>query len=178
MKGRWRVFLVSGFFLLASSCPLRSRSADWLWFGKWATRTCLPERWRTGTLGSLAMAVAFVSCSSTRIAMRWCPAPDGRHTAKDPRDLPRSTPHAASRDGRRGGAAVLFGLFGSGQWQEWLLFRYAQPFGDVDRFSATTSASTSSGCLSGSAQRIARAGPARGVITGAVYVLAGRSVSI
>ena len=30
------------------------------------------------------------------------------------------------------GLAVLFGLFGSGQWLEWLLFRYAQPFGDVD----------------------------------------------
>jgi uncharacterized membrane protein (UPF0182 family) len=28
--------------------------------------------------------------------------------------------------------ALLFGLFASSQWQEWLLFRHAQPFGDVD----------------------------------------------
>ena len=30
------------------------------------------------------------------------------------------------------GLALLFGLFAWSQWQQWLLFRHAQPFGDVD----------------------------------------------
>ena len=28
--------------------------------------------------------------------------------------------------------ALLCGLYASGQWQEWLMFRHAQPFGEVD----------------------------------------------
>ena len=137
MKRRWRVFLVGGFFLLAIVLPASiTFYTDWLWFGEMGYQDVFARTLAAqGTLGALAMAVAFgVLFVNLRIAMRMVsPRQMVVHT--------REGPLAIAIDRRRmqplGTAvvvalAVLFGLFGSGQWQEWLLFRYAQPFGDVD----------------------------------------------
>ena len=137
MKGRLRVFVVGGFFLLAIVLPASiTFYSDWLWFGETGYQAVFARSLAAqGTLGALAMAVAFVVLFvNLRIAMRMIsPRQVVVHTREGPlaiaidrhRMQPLSTAVAV-------GLAVLFGLFGSSQWQEWLLFRYAQPFGDVD----------------------------------------------
>jgi uncharacterized protein len=137
MKRRWRVFVVGGFFLLAIVLPASiTFYTDWLWFGEMGYQDVFARTLAAqGTLGAVAMAVAFgVLFVNLRIAMRMIsPRQMVVHTREGPlaiaidryRVQPLGTAVAV-------GLAVLFGLFGSSQWQEWLLFRYAQPFGDVD----------------------------------------------
>jgi uncharacterized membrane protein (UPF0182 family) len=134
---RWRVLLVGGFFLLAIILPAAiTFYTDWLWFGEVGYQDVFARTLKAqGTLGVAAMAVAFgFLLVNLRFAMRTVSARQVVvHTREGPltiaidrrRMQPLGTAVAA-------GLAVLFGLFGSGQWQEWLLFRYAQPFGDVD----------------------------------------------
>ena len=88
-----------------------------------------------GALGAVAMALAFgVLLLNIRIALR----------ALSVRTLVLTTregPIAINLERRSVQAvgtalaavvALLCGLYASSQWQEWLLFRHAQPFGEVD----------------------------------------------
>ncbi len=82
------------------------------------------------------MAVAFgVLLLNIRIALRALSSRTLVLTTRV-RDRSRSTwiAEAFSRSARRWrpSLALLFGLYASSQWQEWLLFRHAQPFGEVD----------------------------------------------
>ena len=169
MKRRWRVFLVGGFFLLAIVLPASiTFYTDWLWFGEMGYQEVFARTLAAqGTLGSRPWRWPCVSCSSTS-GSRCGWSLRGQMVVHT-----REGPLAIAIDRRRmqplGTAvvvalAVLFGLFGSGQWQEWLLFRYAQPFGDVDPIlGQRRQLLCLPDALSGSAQRIsARAGPARG----------------
>ena len=137
MKRSWRLPLVGVFFLLAIVLPaLVTFYTDWLWFGEMGYQEVFATTLAAqGTLGSMAMAIAFgMLFVNFRLAMRMV----------SPRQMvvaTREGPLAITIDRRRiqpvgtavvAGLAVLFGLFSSGQWQEWLLFRHAQPFGDVD----------------------------------------------
>ena len=56
-----------------------------------------------------------------------------RHARRTDLDLAGPPPRAARRDGdRRRHRASCSGLFASSQWQAWLMFQHAQPFGESD----------------------------------------------
>ena len=172
---------MGGFFLLAIILPAAvTFYTDWLWFGEMGyqdvfVRTLTAQ----GTLGVAAMAVAFgVLLVNLRIAMRTIsPRQVVVHTREGPlaiaidrrRMQPLGTAVAA-------GLAVLFGLFGSGQWQEWLLFR-SRPA--VRRRGSCARQGRQLLCLPAALPGCCSAGICSrwsllaGVIAGAVYVLAG-----
>ncbi|MBI2833699.1 MAG: UPF0182 family protein, partial [Acidobacteria bacterium] len=87
------------------------------------------------TVGGVAMAVALgVLLLNLRVALRTL-------SARELVLVTRDGPMAITVDRRRVQAigtalalvvALLFGLYASGQWQVWLMFRHAQRFGDVD----------------------------------------------
>ena len=137
MKRRLRVFVVGGFFLLAVVLPASiTFYTDWLWFGEVGYQDVFARTLTAqGTLGIAAMAVAFcVLLVNLRVAMRMV---SPRHVVVSTREGPLTIAINRQRIQFAGlavaaGLSVLFGLFGSGQWQEWLLFRYAQPFGEMD----------------------------------------------
>jgi len=137
MTRNWRIPLFVTVGLVAIVVPAAVRFyTDWLWFGETGyqgvfVRTLVAE----GTLGGVAMAVAFgVLLLNFRIAMR----------AFSRRELvfpTREGPIAITLDRRRvqpigtalaAVAALLFGLYASSQWLDWLQFRHAQPFGEMD----------------------------------------------
>jgi uncharacterized membrane protein (UPF0182 family) len=137
MKRRWRIPVIGILILLVVIVPATvTFYTDWLWFGETGyqdvfVRTLTAQ----GMLGGAAGVVAFcVLLFSLRIAMR----------TVSPRQLmiaTREGPLTIAIDRRRvqavgtaiaGVLALLFGLFASGQWQQWLLFRHGQPFGDAD----------------------------------------------
>ena len=110
--------------------------ADWLWFGETGYRdvfitTLVAE----GTLGGVAMVLALgVLLVNLRVALRTL-------SVRELVLATREGPVAITVDRPRVQAigtvlvvvvALLFGLYASSQWQLWLLFRHAQPFGDVD----------------------------------------------
>src|SRR4026208_692466 len=123
MKRRLRVFVVGGFFLLAIVLPASiTFYTDWLWFGEMGCQALFARSLAAqGTLGALAMGVAFVVLFvNLRIAMRMIsPRQVVVHTREGPlaiaidrhRMQPLSTAAAvgpasvaASRHGGRGGA--------------------------------------------------------------------------
>ena len=138
MTRRWRIPLfVAALALLVIVVPSAIRFyTDWLWFGETGYQdvfvTTLTAQ---GTLAGAAMVLALgVLLLNLRMAMRTI----------SPRELvlvTREGPIAITVDRQHvqpvGTAlavvvALLFGVFASAQWQDWLLFRHAQPFGDVD----------------------------------------------
>ena len=137
MKRSWRAPVLGLFILLGVILPAAvTFYTDWLWFGEMGYRDVYVKMLTTqGTLGGAAALAAFAFLLvNVRIATR----------TVSPRRLvinTREGPIAVSIDRRRVqpvGTVVaallglLFGLFASSQWQEWLLFLHAQPFGDVD----------------------------------------------
>src|SRR5687767_4618916 len=137
MRRNLRTPLFVAVVLLAVVLPAAVRFyTDWLWFGDTGYQdvyaTTLVAR---GEIGSAGLALAFgVLLLNIRIALRalWI------------RTLVLTTregPVAVTVDRRSVQAistafatvmALLCGLYASGQWQEWLMFRHAQPFGEVD----------------------------------------------
>jgi uncharacterized protein len=137
MKRRWRISGLGAFFALAVVLPAAvTFYTDWLWFGETGYQEVFVRMLTAqGLLGGAAALAAFsFLLFNLRIAMR----------TVSPRQLmvnTREGPVAIAVDRRRvqpvGTAvaavlALLFGVFAASQWSEWLLFRYAQPFGDVD----------------------------------------------
>ena len=109
---------------------------DWLWFGETGYRDVfITTLAAEGTLAGAAMVLALgVLLLNLRVALR-------THSTRELALVTREGPIAFTVDRRHvqtiGTAlavvvALLFGVYGLGQWQVWLLFRHAQPFGDVD----------------------------------------------
>jgi uncharacterized protein len=137
MKRTWRVPLLGGLLLLTVVLPgLVTLYTDWLWFGETGYQDVfLRTLAAQGTLGAAAAVLTFcILLVNLRIAMRTI----------SPRALVFRTqegPITIAVDRGRiqslativaAGIAVLLGVFGAAQWQDWLLFRHGQPFGDVD----------------------------------------------
>jgi uncharacterized protein len=137
MRRNWRTPFFVTLVLFAVVLPAAVRFyTDWLWFGE----TGYQDVYATtlvgqGAIGSAGLALAFgVLLLNIRIALR----------ALSIRTLVLTTregPVAVTVDRRSVQAisttfatvmALLCGLYASGQWQEWLMFRHAQPFGEVD----------------------------------------------
>jgi len=133
----WRGRLFGAFVLVAVVVPSAvTFYTDWLWFGESGYQEVFATTLTAqATLGAAGMAVAFgVLLANFRIALR----------KFMPRALVVSTregPMKVAIDRRRlqpagtlvaAAAAMLFGLFASARWQDWLFFRHAQPFADVD----------------------------------------------
>jgi uncharacterized membrane protein (UPF0182 family) len=109
---------------------------DWLWFGETGyQQVFLGTLKAQSQLGAVAMGLAFAALfANVLLALR----------TLTPRDwvlVTREGPISISLDRRRvqpaatalaGVAAVLFGVWASSQWQAWLMFRHAQPFGETD----------------------------------------------
>jgi uncharacterized protein len=132
-----RVPVIGAFFFLVVVLPAAvTFYTDWLWFGETGYQDVfLRKLTAQGMLGGAAAAVAFgLLLFNLRVAMR----------TVSPRALvlqTREGPISIAVDRRRlqpvgtivaAAVAILVGLFAASQWQEWLLFRHAQPFGDVD----------------------------------------------
>jgi hypothetical protein len=137
MTHRWRILLVAAFILFAIVIPgAVTFYADWLWFGEVGYRdvfvTTISAQAAVGG-GALVVAFAFLLLN-LRMAMR----------TLSPRELvlmTRDGPVGVALDPRKiqplaGAAAllvsVLFGMYGTSHWEEWLYFRHAQPFNEVD----------------------------------------------
>jgi len=134
---RWRIPLIAALALLVIVVPSAIRFyTDWLWFGETGYRDVFITTLAAGgTLAGAAMLLALgVLLLNLRVALR-------THSTRQVALVTREGPIAITVDRRRvqtiGTAlavviALLFGLYASSQWQLWLLFRHAQPFGDVD----------------------------------------------
>jgi uncharacterized membrane protein (UPF0182 family) len=137
MKRSWPLSAIAAFLLLAVFLPAAvTFYTDWLWFGETGYQAVfLRTLTAQGLLGVAAAIVVFVVLLfNVRIAL----------AAVSSRQLiitTREGPIAITVDRRHvqpvGTAvaavlALLFGLFASSQWQEWLLFQHGQPFGEVD----------------------------------------------
>ena len=137
MKRSWRAAIIGGFIMLAVILPaVVTFYTDWLWFGETGYQEVFLKTLTTqATLFAGAMGAAFtVLLFNFRLALG----------AVSPRQLvitTREGPFSVTVDRRRiqpiglaviGVIAVFFGLFGSSQWQTWLFYWHAQPFGDLD----------------------------------------------
>ena len=137
MTRRWRIPLIGALALLVIVVPSAIRFyTDWLWFGETGYRDVfITTLAAEGTLAGAAMLLALgVLLLNLRVALR-------THSTRQVALVTREGPIAITVDRRRvqtiGTAlavviALIFGLYASSQWQVWLLFRHAQPFGDVD----------------------------------------------
>ena len=137
MTRRWRIPLIAALALLVIVVPSAIRFyTDWLWFGETGYRDVfITTLAAEGTLAGAAMLLALgVLLLNLRVALR-------THSTRQVALVTREGPIAITVDRRRvqtiGTAlavviALIFGLYASSQWQVWLLFRHAQPFGDVD----------------------------------------------
>ena len=137
MLSNWRLPVVAALFLAAILVPASvTFYTDWLWFGETGYRSVfLRSLTAQGLVGVTALVLALaVLLVNIRVALR----------ALAPRELvimTREGPIGLTVDRRRiqplvtAGALVIsvfFGLYATSQWDEWLFFRYAQPFGQVD----------------------------------------------
>jgi uncharacterized protein len=134
---RWRIPLFVALALLVIVVPSAIRFyTDWLWFGETGYRDVfITTLAAEGTLAGAAMVLALgVLLLNLRVALRTL-------STRELALVTREGPIAITVDRRHvqtiGTAlavvvALLFGVYASGQWQVWLLFRHAQPFGDVD----------------------------------------------
>ena len=137
MTRRWRIPLFAALALLVIVVPSAIRFyTDWLWFGETGYRDVfITTLAAEGTLAGGATVLALgVLLLNLRVALR-------TYSTRELALVTREGPVAITIDRQRvqtiGTAlavvvALLFGVYASGQWQVWLLFRHAQPFGDVD----------------------------------------------
>jgi uncharacterized membrane protein (UPF0182 family) len=132
-----RLLIVAGVLLAAMLVPAAvTFYTDWLWFGETGYQ---PIFLRTLTaqsqLGAAALGLAFlVLFVNVMVALR----------TLTPRDwvlVTREGPVSIALDRRKvqpvatalaGVIAVMLGLWAANQWQPWLMFRHAQPFGEAD----------------------------------------------
>jgi uncharacterized membrane protein (UPF0182 family) len=136
MNRRGRRLLLLGFLVTVVVPSTVALYTDWLWFGETGFRDVFVRTWLyRATLGAMAAATAFAAIFlNVRVAMRSMVA---RRLVFMTREGPlrididrqRAQPLAAMVATV---VALLFGLWASSRWQDWLLFQHAQPFGDVD----------------------------------------------
>ena len=132
-----RYVVLAALFLGAITVPAAiTLYTDWLWFGETGYQAVfLRTITAQGQVGAAAMGLAFIVLFfNIQLAVR----------TLSPRDwvlMTREGPITVSLDRRRvqpvasaaaGVIAVLFGLYASSRWEDWLLFRFAQPFGELD----------------------------------------------
>ena len=138
MTRRWRIPLIAALALLVIVVPSAIRFyTDWLWFGETGYRDVFVSTLAAeGTLGrsghgfGLGRPPPQPPSGDADVFTARAGASDPRRTDSDHR---RSPARADDRHGaRRRRCAALRAVYASGQWQVWLLFRHAQPFGDVD----------------------------------------------
>jgi uncharacterized membrane protein (UPF0182 family) len=109
---------------------------DWLWFGETGYRQVFVGTLAAQSqLGAAAMGLSFIVLfANVLIALR-------RLAPRDWVLVTREGPISISLDRRRlqpaatalvGVAAVLFGFWASSEWQAWLMFQHAQPYGERD----------------------------------------------
>lgn len=137
MKFGLRYVVLAALFLGATMVPAAiTLYTDWLWFGETGYQAVfLRTITAQSQVGAAAMGLVFIVLFfNLQLAVR----------TLSPRDwvlMTREGPITVSLDRRRvqpvasaaaGVIAVLFGLYASSRWEDWLLFRYAQPFGDLD----------------------------------------------
>jgi uncharacterized membrane protein (UPF0182 family) len=137
MKRSSPVALIGASLLLMVFLPAAvTFYTDWLWFGETGYQAVFVRTLTArGLLGVAAAVVAFlVLLFNVRMAMRALSRRQLIITTRegpvaitvDPRDVQLVGTAVAAV------LALLFGLFASSQWQEWLLFQHGQAFGDVD----------------------------------------------
>jgi uncharacterized membrane protein (UPF0182 family) len=136
MNRRGRGILLLGFLVTIVVPSTVAFYTDWLWFGETGYRDVFVRTWLYRvTLGAVVTAVAFGAILlNVRVAMRALVA---RRLVFMTREGPmridvdrqRAQPLAAMVAAV---VALLFGLWTSSRWLDWLLFRHAQPFGEVD----------------------------------------------
>jgi uncharacterized membrane protein (UPF0182 family) len=133
----WRLpllaVIVLGSILVPASVTFYT---DWLWYGETGYQSVFVKTLATqGTVGATAIGIAFlVLVLNLSIAMRTM-------SARELVIMTREGPFRLRIDRRRvqpfvsaaaAVVAVLFGLYASSHWEEWLLFQNGQPFGQAD----------------------------------------------
>jgi uncharacterized membrane protein (UPF0182 family) len=136
-RGSRRGLVVAGALLVLLVPAAVEFYTDWLWFGETGYQSVfLRVLASRAALGTFATALAFgVLLINMRIPLR-------RFLPRQLVFTTREGPIAVAVDPRRaraatmmvaGGLAVLFGLFASSHWFNWLLFLHAQPFRETDQ---------------------------------------------
>ncbi|NUR52494.1 MAG: UPF0182 family protein [Hamadaea sp.] len=113
---------------------------DWLWFDEVGFRSVLTKELstRVGLFVVATLATGLFLVGNLALAVRLRPfLPPGAGGTPAEETLDRMRFALAGRLGRwlvlpAAVVALLFGLGAQGQWQTWLLFRNAQPFGQTD----------------------------------------------
>jgi uncharacterized membrane protein (UPF0182 family) len=137
MRRRLRKALVAAAVLLLLIVPTVVESyTDWLWFGETGYQHVFLRIVASRiTLAAVATALALTMLLlNIRVAMRHFPV---RQIVFATRESPIAIPFDSRRARMVSVAAatvvaVVFGLYASSQWLEWLLFLRAQPFGEAD----------------------------------------------
>jgi uncharacterized membrane protein (UPF0182 family) len=124
------------FFLVVIVPALVTFYTDWLWFGETGYREVFLKRLTAqGGLAAVAGIVAFgVLLGNVWLAARMI---SPRALVVQTREGPITVPLDRRRVRAVGtvvavAIALMTALFASSHWQNWLLFRHGQPFGDVD----------------------------------------------
>jgi uncharacterized membrane protein (UPF0182 family) len=137
MTRNWRPLVIGAFVIVAVGLPAAvTFYIDWLWFGETGYQDVfLRKITAQGALGAAAAVVTFaVLLLNLRLAIRTL-AP--RLLVVNTREGPITIAIDRRRAQLLGTAAaavlaLLVGIVCSTQWQQWLLFRHGQPFGETD----------------------------------------------
>ena len=137
MTRRARRALVAAVLLLAMLVPAAvDFYTDWLWFGETGYQRVFFRMLSTQTaLAGAAIALAFaVLAINLRVPLRSFSLQQLVFTTRDgPVAIPFGPRRARTASLVVAGAlALLFGLFASTQWLDWLLFLHARAFGEAD----------------------------------------------
>ncbi len=137
-RGRSRPWLGAAAVVLFFGFPAAiGVLSDWLWFGETGYQQVLLQEWTTRAwLGSVVGLAAFaflyaqLHLAIRGLAMPFIVVPSGRpETPPMTLGLPQLRGLAAVASGV---VALLMALAAASQWQAWLLYRHAVPFGEAD----------------------------------------------
>ncbi len=137
MALNWRPLTLGGALLLVIAVPAAvTFYTDWLWFGEAGYRDVFLRTLTTQlAVGGAGFAIAFAMLlANLRFAVRTV-------RSRELVFMTREGPVAFALDLRTLQpivtlaalvVSVLFGVFAAGAWDQWLLFRHAEPFGQTD----------------------------------------------
>ena len=130
------IVLLTLAFLFFAGPPLVGFYTEWLWFGELGYQSVFLTRLGAqGALFAMAFAVAAVWLTvNLRIALASVGDIRSVFTTRDGIEvaLPGRPQMRLLATGLALVLAVVIGLYGSSQWQTWLAWRYAVPFGQAD----------------------------------------------
>ena len=130
------IVLLTLAFLFFAGPPLVGFYTEWLWFGELGYQSVFLTRLGAqGALFAMAFAVAAVWLTvNFRIALASVGDIRTVFTTRDGIEvaLPGRPQMRLLATGLAFVLAVVIGLYGSSQWQTWLAWRYAVPFGQAD----------------------------------------------